>query len=184
MLGIGAAWYEREHLGLGVEFPPLAQRFERLEETVQICDQMWSDNDGPFNGAHYHLAETICSPRPIQQPRPRILIGGSGERKTLRIVANYADLCNLFAMEREVVAHKLTVLAEHCDTEGRDPGEIERSIIVGIDALTDTDGFLHEMERYAALGIDTVWTGPHGDDPHGWVTDVMEHVAPRLADWA
>ena len=97
-LGIGAAWYEREHRGLGVPFPPVAERFERLEETLQICLQMWSDDDGPYEGRHYQLAETICSPRPISSPRPRILIGGSGERKTLRLVARYADACNLFAI--------------------------------------------------------------------------------------
>ena len=96
-LGIGAAWYEREHRGLGVPFPPLAERFERLEETLQICLQMWSDDAGPYEGRHYHLAETICSPPPISSPRPSLLIGGSGERKTLRLVARYADACNLFA---------------------------------------------------------------------------------------
>src|SRR3954470_5681066 len=96
VLGLGAAWYEREHKGLGVPFPPVAERFARLEETLQICLQMWSDNDSPYEGKYYQLAETICSPRPIQRPRPRILIGGGGERKTLRLVARYADACNLF----------------------------------------------------------------------------------------
>src|ERR1700727_211814 len=114
-LGIGAAWYEREHLGLGVPFPGISERFERLEETIQICNQMWSDDDGPYQGDHYQLAETICSPRPLQTPRPRILIGGSGERKTLRLVAQYADACNLVAISPEVVAHKLEVLERHCD---------------------------------------------------------------------
>ena len=95
-LGIGAAWYEREHRALGVPYPPVAERFERLEETIQICEQMWSDNDGPYEGKHYQLAETICSPRPLQSPRPPILIGGGGEKKTLRLVAKYADACNLF----------------------------------------------------------------------------------------
>jgi F420-dependent oxidoreductase-like protein len=102
-LGIGAAWYEREHKGLGVPFPPLSERFERLEEVLQICLQMWSDDDGPYQGRYYELAETICSPRPIQKPRPRILVGGSGERKTLRLVAQYADACNLFAVEPAVI---------------------------------------------------------------------------------
>src|SRR5271156_5861613 len=90
MLGIGAAWYEREHVGLGIPFPPISQRFEMLEETLQICEQMWSDNNGPFEGKHYRLAETLCVPQPIQQPRPPILIGGEGEKKTLRLVAQYA----------------------------------------------------------------------------------------------
>src|SRR4051794_25436926 len=118
MLGIGAAWYEREHLGLGVPFPSVSERFERLDETLQICLQMWSDDDGPFKGEHYQLAETICEPRPIQKPRPRILIGGTGEKKTLRLVARYADACNLFASDVDEVAHKLEVLEQHCKTEG------------------------------------------------------------------
>jgi F420-dependent oxidoreductase-like protein len=107
-LGIGAAWYEREHLGLGVPFPPVAERFERLEEAIQICLQMWSDNNGSFDGRHFHLRETLCSPMPVSVPRPRILIGGSGERKTLRLVAQYADACNIFGDAAEV-AHKLDV---------------------------------------------------------------------------
>ena len=113
-LGIGAAWYEREHQALGVPFPRLAERFERLEETLQICRQMWSDDDGPYEGRHYQLAETICSPPPISSPRPPILVGGSGERKTLRLVARYADACNLFARSPAEVAHKLAVLDQHC----------------------------------------------------------------------
>ena len=142
-LGIGAAWYEREHLGLGVPFPPIGERFERLEEAIQICLQMWSDDDGPYEGKHYQLAETICSPRPIQQPGPRILIGGSGERKTLRLVAKYADACNLFAPDPAVVAHKLDVLDGHCEAEGRDPADIEKTIIFGFaNPLDDVDAFL------------------------------------------
>jgi len=116
-LGIGAAWYEREHTGLGVAFPPISERFERLEETLQICQQMWSDDDGPYQGRHYQLAETICSPRPIQQPRPRVLVAGSGERKTLRLVARYADACNMFAVGPAAVAQKLDVLARHCESD-------------------------------------------------------------------
>ena len=180
-LGIGAAWYEREHLGLGVPFPPVSERFERLEEALQICLQMWSDDDGPYEGRYYRLAETICSPRPVRQPRPPILIGGSGEKKTLRLVARYADACNLFAPDPSVVAHKLEVLDRHCDAESRDPAAIERTIIFGADPLADVDGFLAAMEGYASLGIGQVWVSPGGPDPAGWVADVTERVVPRLS---
>src|ERR1700683_2642533 len=123
-LGIGAAWYEREHRGLGVPFPPTSERFERLEEALQICLQMWSDDNGTYQGRHYQLEETRCHPMPVSAPRPRILIGGSGERKTLRLVAQYADACNIFGGPDEV-AHKIDVLRRHCDAIGRDPNEIE-----------------------------------------------------------
>jgi F420-dependent oxidoreductase-like protein len=183
-LGIGAAWYEREHRALGVPFPPVAERFERLEETLQICGQMWSDDDGPFNGTHYQLAETICRPRPIQQPRPRILVGGSGERKTLRLVAKYADACNLIAADPDVVKRKLEVLREHCDAEGRDPAEIQKTILArgATDPLGAPEAFLQTMETYAAMGVDLVEIVPAGPDPAGFVGDVCEKLLPRLAE--
>jgi F420-dependent oxidoreductase-like protein len=181
-LGIGAAWYEREHKGLGVPFPPVSERFELLEETLQICQQMWSDDDGPYDGRHFHLAETICSPRPIQQPRPRILIGGSGERKTLRLVAQYADACNLFAPDPEVVAHKLEVLARHCDAEGRDPADIEKTILGFANPLDDLEGFVSDMARYASLGIELVELMPLVPDPAGWAAQLGEQLVPRLAE--
>jgi F420-dependent oxidoreductase-like protein len=181
-LGIGAAWYEREHLGLGVPFPPVSERFERLEETLQICLQMWSEDDGPYEGRHYRLAETICSPPPIQQPRPPILIGGSGERKTLRLVARYADACNLFAPDPALVAHKLDVLDRHCDAEGRDPAAVERTILGFDSPFDDPDAFVSGMEQYAKLGIDLVELMPPGPDPVGWVRRLGEETVPRLAE--
>jgi len=181
-LGIGAAWYEREHLGYGVPFPPLAERFERLEETLQICHQMWSDDDGPYEGVHYQLAETICSPRPVSTPRPRILVGGSGEKKTLRLVARYADACNLFATEPAEVAHKLEVLEQHCAEADRDPGDIQKTILGMADPLADTDAFLRTMEEYSALGIELVEVMPLVEDPVSWADRLGREVVPRLAE--
>ena len=182
-LGIGAAWYEREHLGYGVPFPPLSERFERLEETLQICLQMWSDDDGPYEGEYYRLAETICSPEPVSSPRPRILVGGSGERKTLRLVARYADACNLFATDPDEVAHKLEVLDRHCADAGRDPANVQRTILGMTDPLQDVDGFLATMERYAALGVELVEVMPLVEDPVAWAGRLGEEVVPRLAEF-
>ena len=182
MLGIGAAWYEREHRGLGVPFPPVSERFERLEETLQVCNQMWSGDDGPYEGRQYQLAETICSPRPIQQPKPKVLIGGGGEQKTLRLVARHGDACNLFGSEPGVVKHKLDVLERHCETEDRDPASIEKTIITGTDTLDDVDGFIYSMDEYAKLGIEKVWVGPNVPDPTAWVTEATEQIVPRLGD--
>lgn len=131
MLGIGAAWNEEEARGLGLLFPPLAERFERLEETLQICLQMWAGEDAPFRGAHYQLERTLNSPAVLSRPHPPILIGGSGERKTLRLVARYAQACNLFPGPD--LAHKLDVLRGHCETEGRDYGEIEKTALFRFD---------------------------------------------------
>lgn len=162
-LGLGAAWFEREHLGLGVAFPPLKERFERLEETLKICHQMWSDDDGPFNGKHYQLEETICSPRPVSSPRPKIRVGGSGEKKTLRLVAQYADSCNIFATDPASVAHKISVLHAHCERAGRDPGEIEITIMGFDNPLADPDGYLESLAKYAELGVTTNIVMPRGD---------------------
>ncbi|WP_341928163.1 LLM class F420-dependent oxidoreductase [Nocardioides psychrotolerans] len=180
MLGIGAAWYDREHAGLGVPFPSTSESFERLEETLQVCRQMWSDDDGAFDGAHYQLAETVCVPPPLQQPGPRILVGGAGERKTLRMVAQYADACNIFGQGPDVMAHKLDVLRRHCDDLGRDYDAIEKSMVLDADPTGDTDAFLADMEAYAALGIELVTLMPQGDDPVAWTTEVCERVLPRL----
>jgi F420-dependent oxidoreductase-like protein len=179
ILGIGAAWYEREHKGLGVPFPPVAERFERLEEALQICLQMWSDDDGAFKGRHYQLAETICEPRPISRPHPPVMIGGGGERKTLRLVARYADACNLFAADRSEVARKLDVLRRHCDTEGRDYDSITKTILAVRNPFDDTNGFLEEMSDYQKLGIETVILMPSGD-PVEYTRRVGVELAPAL----
>jgi F420-dependent oxidoreductase-like protein len=183
-LGIGAAWFEREHQGLGVPFPPMAERFERLEEAVQICLQMWDpDQVGPYDGRHYQLAETLCRPAPLAQPHPPVLVGGSGERKTLRLVARYADACNLFAGDPAEVAHKLDVLRRHCDDAGRDESTIHKTIVVPTDAvaLKEIDDFVADMAGYARLGIDQVMVVPASRPPDEWVEEVGTHLVPRLA---
>jgi F420-dependent oxidoreductase-like protein len=133
-LGIGAAWFEREARGLGVPYPPLSERFERLQETLQIAHQMWSGSVEPYQGKHYQLAETLNQPQPLSAPHPPILVGGGGERKTLRLVARYADACNLFAFEgNDVLRAKLEVLRRHCDENGRPYDEIERTVLTTVD---------------------------------------------------
>ena len=182
VLGIGAAWFEREHLGLGVPYPPLAERFERLEETLQICNQMWDPADnGPFQGTHYQLAETLCSPQPIN--RPKVSIGGGGERKTLRLVAQYGDACNLFGSSPDDVAHKLDVLRRHCDELGRDYDTIRKTILANNPRPEpDTlDDFVTHMADYAELGIDTAIITPTTGAPASWI-DAMSPAVPKLAE--
>jgi F420-dependent oxidoreductase-like protein len=179
-LGLGAAWYEREHRGLGVPFPPLRERYERLEETIQICFQMWSDDDGPYDGKHYHLAETLCSPRPVSKPRPRLLIGGGGERKTLRIVATYADACNVIG-DTATVERKLEVLRGHCDAVGRDYGEIEKTALVGLADDADPDTILREAAALQAIGVDALVVRATGQDPARWLEATWGSLVPELA---
>lgn len=182
VLGLGAAWFEREHHALGVPYPPVAERFERLEEALRVCAQMWDpDNNGPFEGKHYQLAETICSPQPIN--RPKVLIGGGGERKTLRLVARYGDACNLFGTTPEDVAHKLDVLRRHCDDLGRDYDQIRKTIIASNPRPTpDTrDEFVRSMADYAKLGIQAVMITPMTGSPSAFI-DGMAPVVPQLTD--
>jgi len=182
-LGIGAAWYEREHLALGVPYPPVAERFERLEEAVQICLQMWSADEGPFDGRHYQLAETINVPQPLSRPHPPIVIGGSGEKKTLRLVARYADATNLIVSGPDELAHKLEVLRGHCETEGRDYAGIEKTVMGPQgDPLADPDGFLRTAQAYADLGVEHIHLRAMGPDPEAAVTRFAEEVAPRLLE--
>jgi F420-dependent oxidoreductase-like protein len=195
-LGIGAAWYEREHLALGVPFPPLAERFERLEETLQIVKQMWSDDNGPYHGKHYRLEETLNEPQPLQRPHPPILVGGGGERKTLRLVARYADAWNLITgpgsrqalagrpAGPDFVADKLDVLREHCRREGTDYDRIEKSILyVGPPPATvpSAAAFVEEMKPYAELDVRQVVLMPFGPDPVGFVEHLAGNVVPQLA---
>jgi F420-dependent oxidoreductase-like protein len=156
-LGIGAAWFDREHAGLGVPFPPLGERFRRLEETLRIAKRMWSDEVGPFEGEYYRLAETLNVPQPVSRPHPPILIGGLGEKKTLRLVAQYGDACNLFGfVGLEVLRHKLDVLKRHCDDVGRSYDEIERTTLDTADLTPGkhtTRDIIEKCRAYAELGF-------------------------------
>jgi F420-dependent oxidoreductase-like protein len=158
-LGIGAAWYEREHLGLGVPFPPLKERFERLEEALQIAHQMWSDNNGPYEGKHYQLRETMNVPQALSKPHPRILIGGAGEKKTLRLVAKYADATNIFSQEGlDFVRNKLAVLREHCEREGRNYDDIEKTVyyIMNPGSSGENAGqMVDQLGQFAEAGVQT-----------------------------
>ena len=177
MLGIGAAWNDEEARGLGLFFPPTAERFERLEEALRICHQMWSDDDGPFEGKHYHLARTLNSPQALSRPHPPILIGGQGERKTLLLVARYADACNLF--DTPELAHKLDVLRGHCAAEGRDYAAIEKTVQVRYDLgengerVEQTIEHLHEL---AELGF----TVAHGTLARVGTLRPLELMAERV----
>jgi len=184
MLGIGAAWNADESAGLGFAFPPTAERFERLEEALQIILQMWSDDDGPYKGKHYELGRTLNSPQPLSSPRPRIMIGGSGERKTLRLVAQYADACNLFGGPD--LAHKLEVLREHCARVGRDYETIEKTAIAPFELGKKGEGadrMLAQLREMHDLGI-TVATGSlRGVDGPELVVAYGEHVIPEISSW-
>jgi F420-dependent oxidoreductase-like protein len=181
MLGLGAAWYEREHQAFGVPYPPTKERFERLEETLQIVKQAWGEG-GRYDGKHYQLADLTVVPQPLQPGGPRILIGGTGERKTLRLVAQYADACNLFLAPPDQIAHKLDVLKAHCDDVGRDYDEIAKTVVGTLNRpLDDVDGWLASMEEYARLGVSQVWVGPDPEDPVGWTEQMADKVVPRLA---
>jgi F420-dependent oxidoreductase-like protein len=159
-LGIGAAWNEEESVGLGLPFPSTTERFERLEETLQICLQMWSDRDDPFSGKHYTLGRTLNSPQSVQRPHPPILIGGVGEKKTLRMVAQYAQACNLWPGPE--LERKLDVLRGHCEDLGRDYDDVEKTVIAGLDPGghgENVDAILTQLQELAALGITHTHTG-------------------------
>jgi F420-dependent oxidoreductase-like protein len=186
-LGIGAAWNEQEHRGLGVPYPPVAERFERLEETLKIAERMWSDDESPISGTHYQLERPLNSPQALSRPRPRILIGGSGEKKTLRMVAQYADACNLFDTGPGSLQHKLEVLRGHCERVGRDYAEIEKTVMgvvaLSVDGGDGTESPKQAADRLAALaelGIDQVIAiAPNVAEPG--VFDLFADLASELA---
>jgi alkanesulfonate monooxygenase len=183
-LGIGAAWNADESAGLGLFFPPTAERFERLEEALQIFLQMCGEEDAPYEGRHYTLGRTLNVPAPLSRPRPRILIGGGGEKKTLLLVARYADACNLFAGPG--LEHKLDVLRAHCEAEGRDYDSLEKTVMYRFDVGPNGERvpeILTDLERLAGVGVDVV---------HGSLREVGSlrpleilgtEVLPEVAPW-
>jgi len=180
-LGIGAGWNEAEASGLGLSFPPLSERFARLAETLQICRQMWGPDDGPYQGQHYQLGRTLNVPQPLH--RPRVLIGGGGERKTLRLVAQYADACNLFVGPE--LARKLDVLRGHCDDVGRPYDEIEKTGQMVLDVGErgeKIDDFLATLAEIGKLGVQAV----QGKVPRVWEPERIalfkREVIPAAAD--
>ncbi|MTD58020.1 LLM class F420-dependent oxidoreductase [Amycolatopsis pithecellobii] len=182
-LGVGAAWNEEEAIGLGLDFAPTAERFARLEEALQICQQMFSGEVAPYRGEQYQLAETLNLPLPIN--RPRIMVGGSGEKKTLRLVAKYADACNLFG-DAKTVAHKLTVLRDHCAAVGRDYDTILRTSSIHFDVGSDGEKsgqLLENLRQLHDAGIQVV----HGSTPIAGDVAALDvigrDIIPEISRW-
>jgi F420-dependent oxidoreductase-like protein len=182
-LGIGAAWNEQEHRGLGIPFPPLAERFERLEETLQICLRMWSDDERPYEGRHYRLERPLNSPQSLTRPHPPVLVGGGGERKTLRLVARYADACNLFPGPQ--VAHKLDVLRRHCEAEGRDYDTIEKTCLFTFDVGergANLGKLVGRLRWLASMGVETVMGSVPGVETLEPLEIIGRELIPAVAD--
>jgi F420-dependent oxidoreductase-like protein len=173
-LGIGAAWNGEESRGLGIPFPPVAERFERLEETLQICLQMWRGDESPYRGEHYQLERPLNSPQSLTRPHPPIMIGGGGEKKTLRLVARYADACNLFAGRDE--AHKLEVLRGHCEAVGRDYDTIFKTAYYAFDTSKGAPQIIDELGALAALGFDAAI----GSIANVWDVTPVEFVGSEI----
>jgi F420-dependent oxidoreductase-like protein len=177
-LGIGAAWHEEEAVGLGIPFPPLAERFERLEETLQIAHRMWSGDESPYEGRHYRLARPLNSPPAVRRPHPAILIGGGGEKKTLRLVAKYGDACNLF--DGPELPRKLEVLREHCAREGRPYQEIEKTALSRVPEGGSAEQLVDSCGRLAELGVGhLILSSPNAHEPHA--IPLLAEVAERVA---
>jgi F420-dependent oxidoreductase-like protein len=177
VLGIGAAWNEEESRGLGLFFPSTKERFERLEETLRICKQMFSGDETPFEGKHYRLTRLLNSPQPLSRPHLPILIGGGGEKKTLLLVAKYADACNLFPTPE--IQHKLDVLKQHCETVGRDYDEIQKTAMYRFDLGEKGERIgetLDELRVLAGMGFQVA----HGGLRNAWDTKQFELFAQEI----
>jgi F420-dependent oxidoreductase-like protein len=183
-LGVGAGYQEDEARAMGLPLPPVAERFERLDETLQLALRLWSGDPGPFHGRHYVLERPVESPRPVTQPRPPILIGGAGERKTLRLVARYANACNLFDIPDggATVRRKLDVLARHCEELGRPYEEIEKTISTRLEPGEPVESFTQRCAALAALGIEhavVITAGPWSEDDVATLAAAVPAVRDR-----
>ena len=181
-LGIGAGFYEAEASGLGLKLPPAGERFERLEEALQICLQMWSASDAPYEGRHYRLARTLNSPQSLTRPYPPILVAGGGEKKTLRLVAKYAHACNVGATPE--LEHKLAVLRQHCEDVGRDYDDITKTVITRLDAGPRGERageVLEQLAGFAALGVSHVQTQVPGVADIAPLEVFAERIIPAAA---
>jgi F420-dependent oxidoreductase-like protein len=178
-LGIGAAWNADESAGLGFPFPSTAERFERLEEAIQICLHMWSPSEAAFEGKHYQLRRALNSPQNLSAPRPYVMIGGGGERKTLRLVAKYADACNLFGGPD--AARKLDVLRSHCEAVGRDYAEIEKTVMISIDPSTTRDGLLRTVSALDKTGFTVTYVFAKDISERAKIIDLLGPVVAELA---
>jgi F420-dependent oxidoreductase-like protein len=175
-LGIGAAWNEQESKGLGFDFPPVAERFRMLEETIQICLQMWAEEEEPFEGAIYQLERALNSPQSITRPHPYLMIGGGGEKKTLRLVAQYADACNL-GVRDELPTHKLDVLRAHRDEVGRNYDDIEKTAMIGVNAESTSESIAPTVSALADLGFTATYVFSVGIDEPSRVVDLIAGTA-------
>ena len=173
ILGIGAAWNDDEHRGYGFDFPSARERLERLEEAVQVCRAMFTEEAPTFKGKHYRIEEALNFPRPIQRGGPPILIGGGGERTTLRLVAQYADACNLFG-DPEAIRHKLDVLRQHCKDVGRDPAAITKTRLGTIVIAANSQEAHRKADQLrAARGIPEEWA-------RTWTIGSPEEIADQI----
>lgn len=156
ILGIGAAWNEDEHAGYGFEFPPVGERLDRLEEALQVCHAMFAEQHPSFSGRHYRIREALNFPRPLRRDGIPILVGGSGERRTLALVAKYADACNLFG-DVPTIRHKLDVLERHCEAIGRDPATITKTRLGGLVIAETAEQAERRGQEMATWPLPVAW---------------------------
>ena len=178
-LGLGAGYHGEEAEAMGLPLPPMAERFERLEETLRIAARMWAGDEAPFAGRHYRLDRPVASPAPLRRPHPPVLIGGAGERRTLPLVARYADACNLFDIPDggRTVSRKLAVLARHCQEAGRPYEEVEKTLSTRLEAGEQAADFVARCRAAGAMGIEhmvVITAGP-------WTAGVLGTLAAAIA---